>query len=183
MTFFANSGIAWVQHEEATRQAGGDTFEAVSDLWKILATLERADQEGSQTVDREMIDKCAENLVKASSAYRTIASQIADTEQWIDGLSLMEFELAALYPYGYYRHDDERFSESFFAARISIKELYNELSQRLEMLTSAVRAFEPNREKRDLATQVFQMMKHWEAAARLGRAIAVLNRRERTSNR
>ena len=70
-----------------------------------------------------------------------------------------------------------------FDSWISIADLYNELSQRLEILASAVRAFEPNRQKRDLAAQVFQMMEHWEAAARLGRVIAVLNRRERTSNR
>ena len=52
MTFFANSGITWPQHEAATRQAGGDTFEAVSDLWKIFATIERENRDNPPTVDR-----------------------------------------------------------------------------------------------------------------------------------
>jgi hypothetical protein len=177
MTFFANSGIAWVQHEEATRKAGGNTLEGGSDLLKIFATLERADQVDSQTVDRKVLDKCAENFDQASSTYRTIASQIDGSDRRYTGLTSAEIELAALHPYGYTYRDDEPFSESFLSSKSRTTDLYNELAERLEVLSSAVRAFEPNRKKSDLAAQVFQMMKHLESAARLGRVIAVRNRR------
>lgn len=180
MTFFANSGTAWPRYESETREAGGDALDAASQLWKIFSILERDRQESNQTITPEMMQNCAYKLDSASSVYRDIALQIG--EEYIEGLTLADVELAALHPYRSGPYDEE-FMELFRGGRLSGAKLYVELAQRLAALASSVRAFEPRRQRRDLAPQIFRMMQEWERVDQLGRVIAVVNRREPLTKR
>jgi len=180
MTFFANSGVAWPKLEQITQKAGQRSFEAASELWGVLASIEgsQADSKPDGGYTAERIYRLSNSLKEVARQYREVAEQTDD--RYASSLSLAEFELAAILPSGryerrlydlpYYRYFDED---------VSVRDLYRELATRLEILAAQLAALEPtSREKEDLAPQVFQIMLQWEQLAVLGRLIAVMNRRK-----
>jgi hypothetical protein len=179
MMFFANSGVAWPKLEQQTRQAGSDSLEAASHLWRFIARLERRQ---SEPIDLDDLLQCIEQLDRASRAYSKIASEL--TGEIVGGLTDSEFEAVGLRrgPYAYY---DDWSLRSFLEEDVGVPigYLYLDLSRRIELLASALRVFEPNREDRDLVPSVFGMMRQWERIATTGRIIAILNRRSATDGR
>jgi hypothetical protein len=176
MTFFANSGVAWPNVELITRQAGEKALQGGSRLWQFLAGLEgrspdsrgESDERGDRITNTEL-------LRDAAQGYRAVIDQIDGG--LVAELSLAEMELANIGPYPFYYYG---FPYPDFDRRgpVSVRDLYNELALRLEVLASHIISFEPQRDKRDLAPQTFLLMRQWEALATLARIIAVLNRRE-----
>lgn len=174
MVFFANSGIAWPRFEEKTRHAGASSLEAAGSLWKVFAALEGGRLEG--LVTDELVE-VANTLEVAATTYADVAVALKGVS--VKGLTDREFELAGLPPRRYRYHEEIFwFWEVTDRRQLPIGHLYLELSRRLEILSRAVRGFEPMHERRDLAPQVFDMMAQWEMLAVLARIIAVLNRRE-----
>ena len=172
MTFFANSGVAWPKFEQETREAGTESLDAASRIWKILAALE--DRDG-RNVEREEFTKCAKSLQHASDIYNKVAIELRYEK--VASITPAELDLAALHhPY----YDGNIFFYKMFIedSDISVGRLYDELAQRTAHLAASIRAFEVERDNADLAPQAFQLMKQWEILAVLGRVVAVLNRRQ-----
>jgi hypothetical protein len=166
VTIFANSGPKWRTTEETTTNAGTQALEAASGLWRLLAAIESgkgADQ--SKTVARAY-----EKVTAAMELYESIVPTVDDSP--LPPLSPAEFQGAALYPYP--SHPDASFIEYSSA---SPQKLYRELITRLDTLRRRLNSLDLQKPKEDLAPQAFQLMQDWEALARLGRVIAVINRR------
>lgn len=171
MTLFANSGVAWPKHEQQTQDAGKKSLEAASRLFKVLAAIEGK----SELIGAEDLEACSRALDSAAQTYGLVADQLAG-EADVPALSPAELELAAL-PTSR-RYYDEPFSELFLNRnRISIRDLYLELSQRASRLSSATKVLNPNHPATDLAASIFQMMQLWESMAIIARVIATLGRR------
>ena len=178
MTFFANTGITWPELKQETLDAGAASLQAASLLWRVFAGLEyremspeRRELEGEIRKD---LSACAESLRMASKIYRRVADKLQ--EETLSPLTPAELDLASLR--APFRYDGDPLFDLYSSQpRISVGALYLELSQRTANLAAAVATFEIDHGGFDLAPQVFQMMRQWEALAALGRVVAVLNRR------
>jgi hypothetical protein len=171
MPLLGNSGFLLPESlEKLTRQAGKQAFAGVADLWLLLSDVEGGGE--FRTNPRELKERSVERLAEAASIYRDVAKEIGGLE--VRGLTRSERRLAGL-----------NYEEFPPFQHINLPEAYRELATRLESLGSQIRTFDvsglkPGDEAKhayDLAPLGFRMMQHWEEAATLGRAIAVLNRR------
>lgn len=178
MSFFANSGVAWPQHENDTRRAGAQSLEAFSKVWHALADMERR---GESTFSDVELSDTANSLQSAVQIYTQLAEEFRNIN--LDPMTPAEFDLAGLnlsmrefYDARLYLAP-ESFYVLFLESRINLGKLYKELAQRTKNFASSLRAFEAQRSNVDLSPQVFQFMKQLEALAILGRVVAVLNQR------
>jgi hypothetical protein len=166
MTFFANSGAKFPNLEQPTREAGSRALRGAADLWRLFATIEgRSDGAGED--DERIIKACIENLTRSLDIYKSIISNISTEDA---RLSPAEMELANIGP----SWEGDWY---YTLPPWDLRRLYTEIVRRLEMLISQLHAFEVRLNKENLVQQVFSMMRQWETLARLGRVIAVVNRR------
>ncbi len=169
MTLFENSGIDWPDLEKETRKTGGNVLNAISELFSVFASIEMGD---SSFRDLSHIE---ESLANAGYSYALVAKQLS--EEFADSLSPSELELASL-PIQRLPYDDPLFALFLNTPRVSMHQLYFELSQRTARLRTAIRVFNPNLEATDLAPQVFQMMSLLDSMIIIARVIAVIGRRQ-----
>ena len=180
MTFFANSGVAWPDHESETASAGTQSLEAISQIWKLLSDLEsRRDGSPIPTEVGPIIEK----LTGAAVVYSRIARSLEEVRPQV--VSLAELELAGVQGYSFFDPGLARiFRRCLTSIRLSddnelkIGYLYSELAQRSDNLARSLRLVEVSRSNLDLAPQMFQIMSQIESWSELGRVIAVVNRRK-----
>ncbi|TCG08843.1 hypothetical protein BZM27_09335 [Paraburkholderia steynii] len=170
MTFFANSGVTFPKFEEDTHAAGSEALEAAASIWRMFAALER--NEG-QSIQRSEVDDCAQMLLRAASTYHYIATELRNVH--VRTLTPAEFQQAAI-PH-HFTYDVEPLNSMIFSPQINMGDLYREIAQRAELLSSTLKIIPFDRDIADLAPQVFNTMRQWEYLSYLGRVVSVLNRR------
>lgn len=169
MTLFANSGVAWPKQEEETSRAGGNVLDAGSTLFQVLASMER----GNYYSDRDNLVRSADLLSSAARSYADVAEKLSD--EFVDSLSPSEMEEASLPMRRSF--DDPLFALFLDKRRVSLHQLYSELSHRTARLSLLISIFDPKLGPALIAPQVFQMMNLWDSMTILARAIAVMGRR------
>ena len=170
MTLFANSGVAWPNQERSTRDAGAKSLDAASAIFRALAAIEV----GSQLPLDSNLERSSELLLQASIIYATVSRQLSN--EYSERLSPSELELAAL-PLQRRPYDDPLFDLFTNTRRISMQQLYAELSQRAERLSVVVKSINVSQAATVVAPQVFQIFALWESMTILARVIAILGRR------
>lgn len=171
MTLFANSGVAWPKFEQQTQEAGTKSLDAASHFYKLLSLIENK----AQFIGTDELNSCARAFDSAGKIYASVADELVH-EPDVSSMSPAELELAALPIYR--RYYEEPVEELFLLRRkISIRDLYLELSQRCAQISAYVRILNPEKSSEDLASTIFQMMRLWESMSMLARAIATLSRR------
>jgi hypothetical protein len=181
MTFFANSGVAWPNSYQTTREAGQRALEAGAYLWHFLGILEGRDPAAPGPVDNEERLIAANMLKEVSMRYYDIADkEIGD--MLVPELSPAEMELANIPQQRWFDYRGTRYPYEYpypgIGRPVPVRELYRDLALRLQTLSSHLSSLESRQAKEDLAGQAFLLMGQWEAVAILARIIAVLNRRQ-----
>lgn len=169
MTFFANSGAAWPDFDNETREAGSDALRAASRLFNIFANLESGE---SLTITRNDVETCARDLEGVAKTYESIARRLGPAA--ISGVMITDEEVAEWF--GPFPFVESWPRDWITGGSILIGAVFEELSHRARNLVSAIRAVEPNVKGRDLAPSVFRILAQWEALERLARFVAVVNR-------
>ena len=170
MTLFANSGVAWPNQERVTRDAGAKSLDAASAIFRALAAIE---SEAQPPFDSNL-ERSSELLIDASNTYLAVSRQLSN--EYVERLSPSELELAVL-PLQRRPYDDPLFELFLNTHRISMQQLYAELSQRAERLSVAVKSLNVKQTATVIAPQVFQIFALWESMTVLARVIAILGRR------
>lgn len=179
--FYANSGNSFPKLATQTTEAGAASLEAASEMFRLFAGLEARDRSdnGREPVSRDSIDKCIDKLAQASKTYAEISEEVGPGE--VKALGLDELDLARVdFNYNYARR---WLISEYRSDKLSIGDLYAELSRRSSRLASDLRVFAVERESRDLAGPVFELMYQWENMTAIARVVAVINRREPNSER
>jgi hypothetical protein len=91
MTFFANSGVAWPNSYQSTREAGQRALEAGARLWQLLGIIEGRDPASVDGTDEQRL-MIAAMLKEVSGRYREIANKELNDSS-VPGLSLAEMDL------------------------------------------------------------------------------------------
>jgi len=179
MTFFANAGLKWPKFEDQSRDAGQTAMSAASDIWRLFSILEGIKE---SPADRpwelkDLQDKSAADLRRASKTYANMAASIG--AEYVRPLSSAEFEVAALAP----EFQDNAFAFGFRASRfhdeLQPRRSYQALADWLSAIADQIEALDLTQgQMQKLSSQVFRIMRRWEVASNLARAIAVLNRRQ-----
>jgi hypothetical protein len=172
MTFFANSGVAWPDVENETRQAGADSLRAASRLFDIFANLESGD---TLSVSEDEAVFCAEALKRTANTYQRIGTELRDATVPTNVLTQSEFaDWFGPFPYV----EETWLHDWSLGSSIPVGAMFRELSKRADTLAATIRDLKPDIKAWDLAPTVFRIMKQWEALERLARFVAAVNRRK-----
>lgn len=174
MTFFANAGVTWPHLDSLLRDAGRSALEGGTRLWHLFAILEGEDTRVRREDGVGIKEECVRHLRQAAVLFERSIDDMPD--QPFDGLRPSEVDLAALPYYSrYYGPSEEWFR--MWPGGASVRFIYMELIKRLQILAADVSVLNIEGDSRDLAPQVFRLMKSWEIISLFARVLAVANQR------